>query len=314
MILTRAPLRVPIGGGGTDFPSFYKVHGGYILGFAIQKYVYVVIHKTSDKQYHLKYSKTEVSDNLYSLDNRVAAEALKFFDVPPGLEISTFSDVPESSGLGGSSSFCVALVLALRTLQNKKIIPDLLFTDSYDIERRKANQPGGFQDQFFASYGNAQEINFTDIFFSPSNVNSVIEGLLPHLRLVYVGNSSKRLDIAKIQDLKTKQGDQDMVNNLLAVKQIGKEIMGALVEGNYDEVGGHFRNHWESKKKRDPNITNETIDYMYSEGLKSGAIGGKLIGMGGGGYILFCGDKLNGRFPSVELKLDTEGAKVLYKE
>jgi len=314
MILTRAPLRIPIGGGGTDFPSFYKKYGGYILGFAIQKYVYVVIHKTSDNKYHLKYSKTEVSDNLDLLENRVAAEALKFFDVPPGLEISTFSDVPESSGLGGSSSFCVALVLALRILQDKKVIPDLLFSDSYDIERRKANQSGGFQDQYFASFGGAEEINFSDIYFSCANVDSIVEGLLPHLRLVYVGNSSKRLEIAQVQDLKTKQGDQDMVNNLLSVKQIGKEIMGALIEGNYDEVGGHFRNHWESKKKRDPNITNETIDYMYNEGLKSGAVGGKLIGMGGGGYILFCGDKLNGRFPSVELKLDTEGAKVLYKE
>lgn len=314
MILTRAPLRIPLGGGGTDFPSFYNKYGGYILGFAIQRYVYVVLHPTSDKKYHLKYSKIEVCENLDQMDNRVAAETLKHFNVDPGLEISTFSDVPESSGLGGSSSFCAALVLAIRKFLGQPIDSKYIYADSYEIERRKAKQPGGFQDQYFASFGGARELSFSNTYFYDRPIGTQIMSLLPNLRLVYVGGSSKRLDIAKNQDFKVNEGDSKMVSSLLTVKEIGQGIKKALDSNDYQKIGSLFNTHWESKKLRDPNITSPEIDLVYSKGLEYGATGGKLIGMGGGGYILFCGDRLNGQFPSVELKLDTEGAKMLYKE
>jgi D-glycero-alpha-D-manno-heptose-7-phosphate kinase len=313
MILTRAPLRVPLGGGGTDFPSFFNEFGGYILGFAISKYVYVVIHPTMDKKYHLKYSKTESVDNLDLLENRVAAECLEYFKIQPGLEISTFSDVPESSGLGGSSSFCVALVTALRTYLGDSLDPNKIFNDAYDIERNKAKQPGGFQDQWFASFGGAHEIFFSDTYSSSRCVNNWIKELISHLRLVYVGTSSRRLNIASNQNEKTKSKEPQMISGLLTVKNIGEKIGKALEEKDYDKIGKLFNEHWESKKSRDPNITTPEIDSIYSSGLKLGALGGKVIGMGGGGYILFCGPNLDGRLPSVDLSLDTEGAKVIYQ-
>lgn len=313
MLLTRAPLRIPLGGGGTDFPSFYQKYGGYILGFAIRKYVHVVLHKTSDKRYYLKYSRTESAEELDQLENRVAAEVLKYFDVPPGLEVATFSDVPESSGLGGSSAFCVALILAVRQHLGLPTESSLLFNDAVDIERRKAKQPGGFQDQYFSSLGGAHEMEFTNVFFAPKRVDSLVENLLPHLRLVYTGVGGKRLNIAQTQDSKTKDGDESMVASLLAVKQLGKEIKGTLESGDYDKLGQIFNKHWVSKKSRDPNITTPRIDAMYEEGLKLGASGGKLIGMGGGGYILFCGQNLDGRLPTIDLEIDKEGAKVLFQ-
>lgn len=313
MILTRAPLRIPLGGGGTDFPSFYSVHGGYILGFAIQKYVYVVLHKTVDKKYHLKYSRNESAEELDKLENRVAAEVLKFYNVTPGIEVSTFSDVPESSGLGGSSAFCVALVLAVRQLLGMPTKENLVFEDAYDIERRKAKQPGGFQDQLISSLGGALEMEFTNVFFTSKRIDNLIEDLIPHLRLVFAGTSEKRLHIAQNQDSKTLDGDESMVSGLLTVKQLGKEIRGTLESGDYNKLGQLFNKHWISKKQRDPSITTPAIDSLYSEGLRLGAAGGKLVGMGGGGYILFCGQNLNGKLPSIGLELDKEGAKVLFQ-
>jgi D-glycero-alpha-D-manno-heptose-7-phosphate kinase len=312
MILTRAPLRIPLGGGGTDFPSFYRKYGGYILGFAIQRYVYVVLHKTSDKKYNLKYSKSESSPNLDLLENRVAAEALRFYNIPPGIEISTFSDVPESSGLGGSTSFCVALVLALRHSLHLPCAQNTLFVDSYAIERVKANQPGGFQDQYFATQGGAYEVEFSDVFFSPRRVDNEIERCLPYLRLVFAGVGDRRLHIARTQESRTLEGDDTMVKSLLTVKDLGRRVKQVIADGNYDELGRIFDQHWASKKARDPNITTPEIDKLYAEGLKLGATGGKLIGMGGGGYILFCGKALPDAFPGQDLYLDKEGASILY--
>ena len=155
MIVTRAPLRIPLGGGGTDFPSYYLKYGGYILGFALDKYVHCVLHDTIDDKIRLKYSKTEVVDDVDRLENRIAAEALKWYSITKGVEVATFSDVPESSGLGGSSAFCVALVTALRHKLGLPMDKYIIFASAYDIERNKAGQPGGIQDQYFASFGGA---------------------------------------------------------------------------------------------------------------------------------------------------------------
>ncbi|MBA7637235.1 D-glycero-alpha-D-manno-heptose 7-phosphate kinase [subsurface metagenome] len=163
MIVTRAPLRIPLGGGGTDFPSYYLKYGGYILGFAIDKYVYVVFHDTIDGKIRLKYSKNEIVEDVDKLENRTAAEALKAYGVTKGVEIATFSDVSESSGLGGSSAFCVALVVALRYKLGLSLDKQEIYQSAYDIERIKAKQPGGIQDQIFASLGGTWSITLGDL-------------------------------------------------------------------------------------------------------------------------------------------------------
>ena len=321
MLVAKAPLRIPLGGGGTDFPSYYLSHGGYILGFALDKYVHVVVHPTNDGVIHLKYSKAESSEDIDALDNRVAAEALKWFGWKGGVEIATFSDVPESSGLGGSSAFCVALVKALDLLTLKQRKRDRpmdryeVFAAAWDIERNKAGQPGGMQDQFFASFGGAWKVDLGET-FSEERLDDLVGGLLPFLRLVYVADRSQdksSFGIAQAQIDKTECSDGDMLGNLGKVKEHGKCIEAALAGCNYVQVGRLFHQHWENKKRRDPSISTGRIDEMYSKCRESGVLGGKLLGLGGGGYLLlFCTNGFQ-RFSTMNVGLDRDGAQVVYQ-
>ncbi len=311
MILTRAPLRIPLGGGGTDFPSYYLKYGGYILGFALNKYVRVVLHDTIDNYIYLKYSKTEKVKNVDQLENRVAAEALKWYGITKGIEVATFSDVPESSGLGGSSSFCVALVTALRQKlglpQNKKEI----FASAYDIERNKAKQPGGIQDQFFATFGGAWSLELGERFTrKPVNVLP----LLPKLKLVYTNTSRTNLGIASTQVEKATLDDKSLISNLNSIKEQGKNVNCLLTSGNLDSVGLQFHEHWELKKSRDSRITNPEVDRLYNLARQSGALGGKLLGLGGGGYLLlYTNSDLDG-IKTIPVGLDSTGCKVVYQD
>ena len=199
MIVTRAPLRVPLGGGGTDTPSYYNSYGGFVLSFSITKYVYVVLHPTIDGKIRLKYSKNEVVDCTSQLENRVAAEALDFYGINRGVEIATFSDVPESSGLGGSSSFCVALIAALRILKGMSLDRQEIFREAYNVERIRAEQQGGIQDQFFASLGGCWAITLGE--GEPLMEMVSLNGLLPKLKLVHAGSRklANPLSIAETQ-------------------------------------------------------------------------------------------------------------------
>jgi D-glycero-alpha-D-manno-heptose-7-phosphate kinase len=314
MIVCRAPLRIPLGGGGTDFPSYYKKYGGFICGFALGKYATVIIHDTLDKKIRLKYSKTEIVDEPDQLDNKIAGEALKWYGYPKafqsGIEIVTFSDAPEASGLGGSSSFCVALVAALRRYLKLPHDKDTIFASAYDIERNKAGQPGGMQDQFFATYGGAWSLQIGDeVVKTPLGISTLVS----NLKLLYTGTGRLNLDIAKNQTTKTNSLDQTMVNNLDLVKAMGKTIATYIKEGREEEVGKLFGRHWEIKKKRDPNVTNPTVDELYQKALGQGAVGGKLIGLGGGGYLLMYTNGHKSDLPYIPVNVDHRGVEICYE-
>ena len=313
MILTRSPLRIPLGGGGTDFPSYYLKHGGYILGFALDKYVHVALNKTLDNKIRLKYSKTECVDSLDELENRVAAETLKYYDIEGGIEVATFSDVPEGSGLGGSSSFCVALVSALRCLLDLDQDKEIIFSDAYRIERQLAGQPGGMQDQWFASYGSVHcfELGEQDEATKSRSIN--VDDFIKNLRLVYTGTGRNDLGIADRQTKQSTDQDTMMLWNLQMTKILGRKIEDNIREGNFDAVGQIFHTHWLNKKERDESISNSVVDQMYEEGLNNGALGGKLLGLGGGGYLMFYTN--NGWYPDkhIPIGIDREGCKVVYK-
>lgn len=311
MIITRAPLRVPLGGGGTDFPSYYQKYGGFILGFALDKYVYVVLHDTLDSKIRLKYSKTEVTEDVDSLGNRVAAEALKSYGLTKGIEVATFSDVPESSGLGGSSAFCVALVTALRHKLGLNLDKYEIFQSAYDIERVQAGQPGGIQDQLFASLGGAW---YTPLGESGEvNLKSIdLSSLLPKLKLVHTNTTRTDLGIAVDQTKKTQEKDKELLDSLDLTKKLGIGLKNHIEEGNLDRVGDLFHTHWLNKKKRSTLISNSNLDTVYGEAMDNGATGGKLLGLGGGGYFLFyVPNKLEG-FETVDFGVDWEGVKVIY--
>ena len=312
MIITRAPLRIPLGGGGTDFPSYYLKYGGYILGFAITRYVYVILHNTIDNLIRLKYSKNEVVDDVNKLENRIAAEALKTYGVTRGVEVATFSDVPEGSGLGGSSSFCVALVAALRRKSGMSLDRHEIFQSAYNIERIKAGQPGGVQDQLFASYGGSWCTRLGEGCFQMDTVD--VSELVPKLKLVYANTYRATLEIAVEQTRDVTIGNSTVMDSLDLTKQLGMEIEKCIKASNLDRIGEIFGIHWESKRKRSSLISSPVLDALYEEALKKGATGGKLIGLGGGGYFLFyVPDRLEG-FDTVDFDVDWEGVKVVYSD
>ncbi len=310
MIIARAPLRIPLGGGGTDFPGYYLKYGGYVLGFALDKYVHVVIHDTIDDKIRLKYSKTEVVDDVDKLENRVAAEALKWYGVTEGIEVATFSDVPESSGLGGSSAFCVALVAALRKKIGMKLDKREIFASSYDIERVRAHQLGGMQDQYFASFGGAWSLDLGQEF---TREPVCVTRLLPKLKLVYTNTFRPASSIADDQTSRTSAGDSATLKSLDSTKELGYQIRNHLVMGEVEAVGRLFNEHWEVKKSRDGRITNSEVDRVYEVARGKGALGGKLLGIGGSGYLLLYSEGSLKGMDCIPVGLDTEGVKVVYQ-
>ena len=310
MIVTRAPLRIPLGGGGTDFPGYYTKHGGYLLGFALTKYVHVVLNDTIDGKIRLKYSKTEVVDNVDDLENRVAAEALRTYGVTRGIEVATFADVPESSGLGGSSAFCVALVVALRHKLGQSMDKYDIFQSAYDIERTKAGQSGGVQDQLFASLGGSWRTLLGDGEPQLEMVN--LSKLLPRLKLVYTDVQRTSPEIAIKQTRDTEMGDKTVLDSLALTEKLGLKIEECIKEDKLDKIGDLFNTHWINKQKRSTLISSEELDSIYGKAMRSGATGGKLLGLGGGGYFLFyVPDQLLG-FETIPFEIDWEGGKVVY--
>lgn len=311
MIVTRAPLRIPVGGGGTDFPTYYKKYGGMVLGFALDRYCHVVVHNTIDNKIRLKYSKTECVDDPGDLENRVAGEALKWYGITGGIEVATFSDVPESSGLGGSSSFCVALCTALRYLKGMSLDKYEIFASAYDIERNKARQPGGLQDQFFAAFGGAWLLELPpEGEFVQTAVE--IQDFLPRLKLVYTNTGRIDLGIAARQNWKVTGEDKDYVDNLTRTKEMGYAIKSMLDSKDYDSVGRMFNEHWCNKKRRDVSISNDSVDSLYKTAMSDGCLGGKLLGLGGGGYLLLYAKNGLSNLQGLDVGLDTEGCKVVY--
>ena len=327
MILTRAPLRIPLGGGGTDFISYYQKYGGYILAFATNLYVYVVLHPTTDEMIHLKYRLNEVVSSIDEIKNEIARECIRYVDPNlMGLEISTFSDVPESSGLGGSSAFTVALLKALYELQGKVVTSEELFTGAYTVERTLAEQPGGMQDQWFATYGGCHSLylgstkwrerglvfNIPGIHYSNLDDIDVIQ-FISRLKLVYTHKHRYSLDIATRQNKGVEGNQEVMLRSLETTKSIGKLIESHIRRQDFHLVGELFSNHWENKILRDPEITTSEIDDLYQKCLRAGATGGKLLGLGGGGYLLMYTEVELEGIKTMDIGLDTEGVKVLYK-
>lgn len=315
MILTRAPLRIPLGGGGTDFPSHYLKNGGFIVGFALNKHVHCVVNRTLDKKIRLKYSLNETVSYPDELKNKVAAEALKWYGIDSGIEISTFSDVPESSGLGGSSAFCVALVTALRRLLKKNLDKMEIFASAYDIERNKAAQPGGIQDQFFSAHGGSWCITLNKKGCIQDGIE--VTGLLPRLYLMYAGNQRSNLDIAVRQTEKSVKKDSSTIANLKHTEKLGKDIAGTIVSRNYDKIGDIFNEHWYTKKNRDSSIVVNGLDTKLKAVMSStGCTGGKLIGLGGGGYFLLYSPRpiKQGKFKDlIPVGIDYIGSTVVYE-
>jgi D-glycero-alpha-D-manno-heptose-7-phosphate kinase len=292
MIITRSPLRICLGGGGTDLPSYYRRHSGFVISAAVQRYVYITINEAFRPRIIVKYSKVEDVERIEEIQHPIIREALKLTGVTgPYLEIVSLSDIPAGTGMGSSGSFTTALLSALHTLKRDFVPPRELAEQACHIELNLLNEPIGKQDQYIAAYGGITCFQFLPddrvvvepLKLSPETLANLEDGLL----LFFTGSSRNASDILRDQDSRTKQNNAEMVENLHFTKQLGIESRDALLAGDLKKFADLMNVHWSHKKKRSPGMTSGEIDRLYQLARDNGALGGKLIGAGGGGFLMF---------------------------
>lgn len=324
MIITRSPLRISLGGGGTDLPSYYKNHTGFLIAAAIDKYVYLTIHKTFVDELIIKYSKMERVQDSEQVEHPIIRECLKEMGMNGKyMEISSLADIPAGTGLGSSGSFTTALLKALYTFDNQIISTRFLAEQACKIELDRLNEPIGKQDQYIAAFGGITTFKFLPderVEITPLKMQKeTLFNLEDNLMLFFTGYSRSASGILKEQDDKSKLEDEAITNNLHFIKELGIKSREALESGDLIRFGELMNIHWEHKKFRSGNMSNGKIDEWYELGLKNGAVGGKLIGAGGGGFLMFyTEDKMKLRhammqagLEEVRFKFDFEGTKVV---
>ncbi len=292
MIIARSPLRISLGGGGTDLPSYYREHEGFLVAAAIDKYVYITLHETFVEDLIVKYSRMEVVRTVEELEHPIVREALKLTAVgAPYLEIVSMSDIPAGSGLGSSGSFTTALLGALHALKRNLVTRQQLAEQACHIEIDLLGEPIGKQDQYIASFGGINCFQFRrddSVDVKPLNLGpETLINLEENLALYFTGYTRSASAILRDQDTRSKHGEADMISQLHFVKQLGLESKAALEAGDLRRFAELMRIHWEHKKRRSGEMTNSRINDVYELGLANGALGGKLIGAGGGGFLMF---------------------------
>ena len=292
MIITRSPLRISLGGGGTDLPSYYKEHGGFLIAAAIDKYIYINLHHTFVQELIIKYSQMEKVHSIDEIQHPIIRESLRFVNIQaPYLEITSMADIPAGTGLGSSGSFTTALLKALHTMKKDLIHPQELAEQACHIEIDVLKEPIGKQDQYIAAYGGITCFDFLPdgrVKAYPLKIDrETLYNLEDNLLLFFTGYARSASAILKEQDQKSKGKDQDMINNLHFVKELGFKSKEALESGDLHKFGELMNVHWQHKKQRSANMSNTKIDEWYNLALENGAIGGKMIGAGGGGFLMF---------------------------
>ncbi len=324
MIIARSPLRISLGGGGTDLPSYYREHEGFLLAAAIDKYVYVTITRPFIEGIYLKYSTIENVKSVQEIKHPIIREALAMQNLQtPQIEITTLADIPSGTGLGSSGSFTTALLKALFTYRKKHINHAELAELACHIEIDRLGEPIGKQDQYIASVGGVTCFAFhkdDTVSLAPLNLNiETLHDLEDNLLLFFTGFSRSASGILQDQHTKSQKNDKEMLDNLHYVKDLGYKSKDALESGNTSLFGELMHEHWENKKRRSGGMSNSQIDEWYELALKNGAIGGKLVGAGGGGFLMFMANdrnKLrktmkNAGLEEVRFRFDFEGTKVI---
>jgi len=292
MIMTRTPLRISLGGGGTDLPSYYREFGGFVISAAISKYVYITINKSFLPGYFLKYSEVEHAEMRSEIRHPLMREALEMHDIPKPLEIVSLADVPAGTGLGSSGTFLVGLRHALHAYKREPVTPELLAREAIDVEMTRLEEPVGKQDQYVAAYGGllCQEYHEDgSVTLQPLKIaEQTIRELRDSLMLFFVGRTRKASTLLNDQKRRSQTGDTDMLNCLHFTKQLGKEIRAILESGRTFELGELIHEHWLRKRGRSVGMSNSRIDDLYELARgEGGARGGKLVGAGGSGFLLF---------------------------
>jgi D-glycero-alpha-D-manno-heptose-7-phosphate kinase len=323
MIIVRSPLRITLGGGGTDLPSFYREHEGFLIAAAVDRYVYITLHDIFKPGFIVKYSETEVVQSAAELKHPIIREALQLTEIGDWLEITSMADIPAGTGLGSSGSFTTALLKALHTRRKKLIHPRELAEQACHIEIDRLGEPIGKQDQYIAAFGGVTCLTFRKddhVEAAPLALDEEkLFNLEDNLLLFFTGYSRSASSILKDQDARTRSQDKAMVDNLHYVKELGLRSQAALVTGDLPTFGRLMHEHWVNKRKRSGGMSNPNIDKWYDLAMESGAVGGKLIGAGGGGFLMFYAeDRTRLRhamreagLTEVRFRFDFEGTKVI---
>jgi D-glycero-alpha-D-manno-heptose-7-phosphate kinase len=324
MIFTRSPLRITLGGGGTDLPSYYREHGGLLIAATIDRYVYVTVTRPFVPGIYLKYSQLEHVDRVEDVRHPIVREALAVLDVEPQIEITTLADIPAGTGLGSSGSFTTALLRALYAHARNLIGRVELAELACHIEMRLLGEPTGKQDPYAAVFGGLTAFTFHPddrVEARPVKMPSgALFTLEDDLLLFFTGFSRRAGSILQDQQTRTQAHDAAMLNQLHEVKDIGERSLQALEAGRTAELGELFHAHWERKRQRTPGMTNPQIDEWYDLGRRNGAIGGKLVGAGGGGFLMFYAEDhrrlraamARAGLEEVRFRFSFEGTRVLF--
>ena len=324
MIIARSPLRITLGGGGTDLPSYYREHEGFLVSAAIDKYVYVNVMRPFTSGIYLKYSQLEHVDQTVDVKHPIIREAIQMLGFKtPQVEITTLADIPAGTGLGSSGSFTTALLKALYAHRKRHLHQEELAELACHIEIDRLGEPIGKQDQYIAAVGGVTCFTFhkdDKVTAAPLQVSmDTLFDLEDNLLLFFTGFSRSAGSILKDQNTRTKESDGKMLKNLHYVKELGYRSKDALEAGNPSLFGELMHEHWEHKKRRLAGMSNPKIDEWYQLGMGNGAVGGKLVGAGGGGFLMFYAhdrNKLRHAMASagleeVRFRFDFEGTKVV---
>ena len=290
MIIVRSPLRISLGGGGTDLPSYYEENEGFLIAGAINKFVYITMHENFQDEIWVKYSRTEKVRDIRKLEHPIFRESISMLGMEnESFEIQSMADIPAGTGLGSSSSFTTAVLKCLHEYKGELVGTETLAEEACDIEMNRLNEPIGKQDQYIAAFGGIKAMYFRKdghVDVEPLNMSKeTCYNLEDNLVLYFTGFERSASQILKEQDVKTRSSDQEMKRNLDMVKQMGLDSKRAFERGDLREFAAIMKHHWEIKKKRSSHMSNPRIDEWYDHAMKNGALGGKLIGAGGGGFL-----------------------------
>jgi len=326
MIITKTPFRITLGGGGTDLPSFYREHGGFVLAVAIDKYMYLNVNTPIlDDAIRVQYSRTEMVRHVDEVQHTLAREAMRYFHIDNGIEIVSVADIPAGTGLGSSSSYLVGLLNAMHSLTQTAINPEKLAEEACEIELVRLQKPIGKQDQYMAAFGGLTALDIgKDGRVCATHLClglECLETLESNSLLFYTGAARNADGILEQQDSATKNRSLGVVGSLCEIKDIGYEIRDAIVRGNLRRFGELLDVHWKTKKRLSGGISNPQIDAWYELAKYHGAIGGKICGAGGGGFLmLYCEENKAGireamrkaGLRELHFRFEFEGSKVVF--
>lgn len=290
MIVSRAPFRFSLGGGGTDLPAYYQQHGGFVVGAAIDSYMYVTANRRFYPSIRLAYSETEIVDDIARIRHPIFREALRMLGITSGIELTSVADLPSNSGLGSSSSFTVALLNALYAYKREFVSAERLAREACELEMVRLGEPVGKQDQYIAAFGNVTALSIArDGSVSVQAVpvrDEVLDELQNNLLIMYSGVERPAKLVLSEQGERVRAADSVVLAGMHRIQAIGREVYELLVSGDIDRYGELLHEHWLLKRTFASKMTDDVLDQHYEAARHAGALGGKLIGAGGGGFFM----------------------------